>query len=222
MKNSYILIGVVIIIAILAFVFGKNKIEAPTEVEADTDTKAGVALTDGEYVIDTEKSVIKWRGEFVTGMGEEGTVLIKAGHAHVLAGAVTDGDFVIDMNTIKDNGASELLEKHLKSDDFFAVETYPESTFIITKVAPSSVEGGKAGRYIITGNLKVKGIEKAISFPATITRATDGSLKAVSSFAINRANWQVKYNSQSFFSGLGNKAIRDAVEIALDLSAIKE
>jgi polyisoprenoid-binding protein YceI len=128
----------------------------------------------------------------------------------------------MDMNTIKNNLGIQKLDEHLKNDDFFSVSKYPESSFVIKTITPSSVDGAKVGRYIISGNLTIKGIEKPISFPATIIAIGDDSIKAESSFAINRAEWDIKYNSQSFFSGLGDKVIRDAVEITLDLLATKE
>lgn len=222
MKNPYIIAGVIIIVVILSFVFSKNKTEAPAQTIEDTSLPTSFSLADGSYRIDTDSSVIKWKSEFVTGKAEDGTLMLKSGSIAVAEGAVKSGNFMIDMNTIKDSGGKQPLGDHLKSDDFFSVKIYPEGSFVLKTVMPSSPEGAQVGRYIIGGNLTIKGIEKPISFPATITSLVDGSIKAESSFAINRAEWEIKYNSQSFFSGLGNKVIRDAVEITLDLKAVKE
>lgn len=223
MKNSYIAIAVIIIIVILSFVLGRNKTEAPQEVVSDNSVELGSpTLPDGSYKVDVEASVLKWGGEYITGKKEEGTVKFKSGSATVLAGVVSTANFVLDMSSIKDNASKEMLENHLKSDAFFDSTNFPESSFILRSITPSSSDGAKLGKYIVGGNLTVKGIEKPISFPATITLGSDGSIKATSSFAINRADWSIKYNSQTFFSNLGDKTIRDAVEIGLDIRAVKE
>jgi polyisoprenoid-binding protein YceI len=222
MRNSYVIAILIIIVVVLAFVFGKNKTEAPKEVADKTVEVGATTLTDGSYKIDTEASVISWRGENITGKGEEGTVMFESGSATISQGLVSLASFVMDMNTIKSKGGIKILDDHLKSDDFFAVAKYSESSFALKTITPSSTEGAKVGRYIIGGNLTVKGIEKPISFPATITTLPDGSIKAESSFAINRVDWDIKYNSQTFFSNLGDAVIRDAVEIGLDIRAVKE
>lgn len=222
MKNSYIAIGVIVIVVVLAFVFGKQKTQAPERTTDATEPVTSSTLADGSYRILADSSFIKWKGEYITGKSEEGTVMLKNGDIVVSSGVISEGSFVVDMNTIKDDNGTETLEKHLKSDDFFSVSQYPESTFVLKTITPSSADGAKVGRYIIGGNLTIKGIEQPISFPATIVALGDGSIKAESSFAINRTLWNIKYNSPTFFSGLGDKVIRDAVEIILDFTAVKE
>lgn len=219
MKNSYIVVGAIILIAALVFIFNSKKTEAP--VEQLEGTNQPVAINSGEYKLDIEKSSLGWKGEFVTGMSEEGTVKLSSGSVVVENGAINSGEFVIDMNTIESIPLKEKLVAHLKNDDFFSVNKYPTAKFVLKTFAPSSDEGVKVGRYVISGNLTVRGIEKPISFMATVLPTEDGGLTATGSFAINRADWQVKYNSSSFFTNLGDKIIRDAVEITLDLKAQK-
>ena len=55
MKNTYITAGVIIVVVILAFVFGKNKTEAPQEI-SDNAVSSSFTLTDGSYKVDTEAS----------------------------------------------------------------------------------------------------------------------------------------------------------------------
>lgn len=226
MKNTYIAIGVVVIVAILAFVFGKNETQAPGDLD-NLGTTTPTTFSDGTYKLDTLISKIGWRGEFITGTGEEGTVMLKSGSVTVTEGVVSGGNFVIDMNTITNSTGKEMLEDHLKSDDFFAVATNPEAMFTIVTVEPTSKYASDpttadSSKYIIGGRLTVRGIEKSISFPATIIAISDDSIQANASFMINRADWEIKYGSNSFFKDLGDKAIRDAVEITLDLKALKE
>ncbi len=220
MKNSYLIAGAIVLVAIIAFVFASRKTDAPTEVSTKNQAVVG-AMTDGNYSVNTDTSVLKWTGEFVTGLTkEEGTIKIKSGEVVVEGGLITSGSFEIDMETIADNENKEKLIQHLRSDDFFSVATYPTAKFEITSFAPVNEQTAVSGRYVVGGNLTVKGITKPISFLATIS-TTDTEINSSSSFAINRADWDVKYGSTSFFEGLGDKAIRDAVQIDLELSATR-
>jgi polyisoprenoid-binding protein YceI len=151
-------------------------------------------------------------------LSEKGSVRLKSGEVTVVQGLITDGEFVIDMNTIESTPHKDRLVAHLKSDDFFGVESYPIATFKLKSMAATSELGAKEGRYVIAGNLTVKGITKPISFTTTLKPDGD-SLSGSASFAINRADWEVKYNSSTFFKDLGDKIIRDAVTIGLDLKA---
>jgi len=65
--------------------------------------------------------------------------------------------FEIDVKTINTN--NEDRDNHLRSDDFFAVETYPHITFNSTQI----VETGE-DEYDVTGDLTVKGVTKTTTF----------------------------------------------------------
>ncbi|WP_431108992.1 YceI family protein [Winogradskyella poriferorum] len=62
----------------------------------------------------------------------------------------------IDANSISTN--NEDRDNHLRSADFFEVETYPEITFVSTSVNKVSDD-----EYQITGNLTIKGTTKEIT-----------------------------------------------------------
>ncbi len=66
---------------------------------------------------------------------------------------IVAGEFNIDMTTIKDADASERLEGHLKSEDFFGVEKFPVSKLVIT--GSDSFEKGTA---VVKGTLTIKGV----------------------------------------------------------------
>lgn len=97
------------------------------------------------------------------------------------------------------------LTKHLKSPDFFDVEKFPTATFTSTDIKK---EG--AG-HVISGDLTLHGVTKRISFPATIT-VTDGEVKAVSEFSINRKDFGLVY------PGMPDDLIRDLVVVKLSLA----
>lgn len=218
MNKSYIVAAVIVLVAIVALVINGKKSEAP--INTTNQNASGTPVTLGSYKLDTEKSVLAWRGEFVTGFAEEGTLKLQTGEMNLMADGRASGEFVIDMNTLESIPHKDMLVNHLRSADFFEVATYPTSTFVLKTMEPTSEDGAKDGRFVLGGDLTIKGKTLPISFIATLTEDTD-SLSAVATFAINRADWEVKYNSSKFFSGLGDKVIRDAVQITLDLKGVK-
>lgn len=223
-KKPYYIAGAIVLVALLGFVFAGRKTEAPIHNDSE-NTMAGesagsVLYADGAYDLDASSSSIGWEGEYLSGLTEKGTVALKSGNLKIENGMITSGEFTIDMNTIESVPHKDLLVNHLKSDEFFGVSTYPTATFVFKKMEPTSQQGAKEGRYVVAGNLTIRGITKPISFLATL-KQEGNALTASSSFAINRADWEVKYNSPTFFSNLGDGLIRDAITINLDLKADK-
>lgn len=219
MKNPYIIAGVIVVLAIFGFVFWGKKTEAPLNQENNQNDK-GIFLEDGQYEINRELSKIYWEGEYLTGLKEKGSLSLLSGQFYVSSSTITQGEFIIDMNSISSDPENEGLVNHLRSSDFFDVEKYPVATFILKKIMPTSEGGAKLGRYVFAGDLIIKGITQPISFVATISSGKN-SAEAKASFALNRADWEIKYNSPSFFSDLGDKIIRDAFVVELDFVANK-
>ena len=118
--------------------------------------------------VNTEKSVITWKGYKVTGQ-HEGTLQIKNGNLDFEKGILKGGSFDIDMTSISttdlSGGMAKKLDGHLKSADFFGVEKFPTAKFVITKV----VSRGMDGDYKIIGNLTIKETTKEIKFNAKVT-----------------------------------------------------
>ena len=177
-------------------------------------------LTDGAYTISTTESLISWKGNkpFVPGYVDTGTLGLKSGSTvDVVGGVVTKGNFIIDMESLAVTAVSttkipaEKLEEHLRSDDFLSVATYPTAGFVIKHVANGTV----------TGELTIKGITKTITFPATIVSETPTRLVADASVTLNRANWDIRYGSGSFFEDLGDAVIDDKVAVELHLVATR-
>ncbi len=218
MKNTYLIIGLLIIVAVIAFVFWTKKTEAPVENSVDKNVSASsTPITVGSYKLNTETSKIGWKGEKITGSTEEGTVMLSGGDIEVNEDVIT-GYFGIDMNTITSNPNIEMLVKHLKNDDFFAVDKFPEAFFVLKSMTPSSPDS--EGRYLVSGDLTIKGITQPVSFIASVS-SVDNEISATGSFALNRTLWDIKYGSSSFFGDLGDKAIRDAITITIDLKGTK-
>lgn len=158
----------------------------------------------GNLKVNTAKSTVQWTGKKVTGE-HTGTIGIKDGTLEVENSMLTGGKIVMDMNSIVDKDLTDpawnaKLIGHLKSDDFFGVETYPTSELVITKVI------GNAQNYTVSGNLTIKGITNPVTFK--VTASADGkSYKG--SMTIDRAKYNIKFRSKSFFENLGDNLIYD-------------
>jgi len=181
-----------------------------------TTTMLGAA----DFKVDKDATKVGWHAEKVTGE-HDGYVNIKSGSFDIDNGMIEDGDFVIDMKSItntdlEDEGYKAKLEGHLKSEDFFSVEKFPEAKFVVTSVKK------KADMQHITGNLTIKGITHEISFPAKVT-ATNDMFTAMATIKIDRSKYNVQFRSKSFFDieALGDKLIYDEFTINLHLVAKK-
>jgi polyisoprenoid-binding protein YceI len=161
--------------------------------------------------IDVNASTVNWTGKKVTGQ-HTGTVKIKSGELKMEDGNLSGGSFVIDMTSIActdlpaDSGAK--LVGHLSSDDFFGIANYPTANLTITNVKKDA----KAGNFVVTADLTIKGITKAIEFVADVK---DHAAKAT--ISIERTQYGIKYGSGSFFDGLGDKMIYDNFDLSVNL-----
>lgn len=107
------------------------------------------------------------------------------------------------------------IEGHLKSADFFDVATYPTAKFVITKVEDNE------GKLSVTGNLNIKDVTKSITIPASLSEVDGNYVFKSDIFNIDRADFNVKYGSKSFFDNLKDKFIDDLVEMSFEVKTTK-
>ncbi len=160
--------------------------------------------------VKTEESKVTWKAYKVTG-SHTGTVALTSGALVFEEDKLTGGEFTVDMTSListdLEGEYKGKLEGHLKSPDFFGVENHPEANLVFTTVTPS----GK-NSYEVTGDLTIKGITKPVTFDLSVY----GS-KATATLKIDRAEYDVRYGSGSFFDNLGDKTIYDEFDLVVDL-----
>jgi polyisoprenoid-binding protein YceI len=160
--------------------------------------------------IKTESSKVVWKGYKVTG-SHEGTIDIESGSLIFNEDKLIGGTITIDMTTIASTDLEgeykEKLEGHLKSNDFFGVETHNTATLEFTGVKLS----GK-NAYDVEGNLTIKGKTNPVSFTISVY-----GNKATANLKVDRTKFDVKYGSASFFDNLKDKAIYDEFDLVADL-----
>ena len=173
---------------------------------------SGMALaTEGDKKeVNVESSTVTWKAYKVTG-SHTGTVDLTSGALEFDNGTLTGGNFEVDMTSLVSTDLEGeykgKLEGHLKSDDFFSVANHPKASIVFTSVTAN----GK-NSYEVTGDLTIKGITKAITFDLSVY----GS-KATANLKVDRAQYDVRYGSGSFFENLGDKTIYDEFDIIVDL-----
>lgn len=198
--------------------------DAPKADDADVAEANKVGMAAGtSYQVNTAESTIEWIGTKPTGK-HHGTIKITNGELMVDGDNITGGRFVMAVNTIQpddqDEKGNTKLRGHLLSEDFFEAETHPEATFEITNVsagtpAPNESMVMKDASHTITGNLTIKGVTKAITFPARV-QMNESSVVADASFNIDRTEWNLNYGSDK---SLGDKFIYPEVNLQIHLVA---
>lgn len=176
------------------------------------------AVSAGNYVVDSSDSSVKWLGKKVTGE-HSGAINIKEGTLEVSDGAIEGGTIIIDMQSlinedIEDEEYKQKLVGHLKSDDFFGVETYPTAKLVITKVEKTE------DKYTFSANLTIKGKTNPVTFSANYSHEGD-LIKVEGKLIIDRSKYDVRYGSASFFDNLGDKMIHNDFTLDFTLVAKK-
>lgn len=173
----------------------------------------------GSVKINAGKSKVQWNAKRVVGSSNHnGMVNLMGGFFVFDSGKISGGEFVIDMDTItnediQNQSARENFVSHLKGDNFFDVEKFPESTFAITGVEEKA---SGENTHEITGNLTIKEVTNEIAFPAKVSTA-DGKIMADALLSIDRTRWDIKFGSNSFFDNLGDQAIDDIINFQIHL-----
>ena len=158
------------------------------------------------------QSLIRWYGEELTGKTHFGNLSFKEGRIELQDGLIIGGNFVVNMTSLSvedlSGGAKARLEGHLRSDDFFSVDKYPEATLKISQKA--KVEGDVQKLY---GELTIKGIKHAVDFSIILV----DKKTATANLTFDRSKYNVRFRSGSFFENLGDKLILDDIRMEVSL-----
>lgn len=167
--------------------------------------------------VDTEQSTINWVGKKVTGQ-HSGTLSLKEGSLDIKKGKLTGGSFVIDMTSLKvtdGSGGAARVESHLKSDDFFGIDSHVTASLKITDVKDTG-----AGTFDVTADLTIKGITHPVMF-STLLAENGAGASATAKIVVDRTKYDVKFRSGKFFDALGDKMIYDDFDLNVNILATK-
>ncbi len=109
-------------------------------------------------------------------------------------------------------------DAHLRSNDFFDMDTYPQITFTST-----AVEAVGAGQYRVTGDLTIKGVTRPVTVDFDYTgTAVDPYGNTRIGFegktTVNRKDWGVNWNAALEAGGV---LVSENITLEFDVSAIR-
>ena len=172
---------------------------------------AAMTAADATYNIVQDESSLMWTGREVSTSSHYGTINFTSGQFEIADGLISQGEFLVDMTsiTVQDltGGSKERLEGHLRSDDFFSVESFPTAHLYI-----SSSEVISNGKWMVNGFLTIKDISHPVLFEMVNT--ADGWN---ANLVFDRSKYNVKFRSGTFFENLGDKLIYDDIELKINL-----
>ena len=109
-------------------------------------------------------------------------------------------------------------DAHLRSNDFFDMERYPEIRFVSTSVEPADDT-----TYRVTGDLTIKGVTKPVTIDVELTGSAvdpfgNQRLGLEGSVVVNRKDWGVTWNAPLEAGGV---LVGEKVTLEFEVSAIK-
>ena len=176
-------------------------------------------LTDiaGDYAIDTSHSRLGFvaRHAMVTKVRGHFTDFKATAHIDAENPAASSVELDIDVTSVSTGSPDR--DGHLRSPDFFDVESFPAMTFRSTEVSRDDDE------WTITGDLTIKDVTR----PVTIEFEETGS--AVDPFGntrvgfegdvtVNRKDWGLSWNAALETGGV---LVSEKIKLEFDISAIK-
>jgi polyisoprenoid-binding protein YceI len=182
---------------------------ASTPAASNAAAPAPVAAKGESLAITPENSKVLFTGSKVTGRHEGGFNKF-TGAIDLVNGKPEESKVHVDIDTASVFTDADGLTKHLQTGDFFDVEKFPKAGFGSTSIVADTAKGANA--YTVTGDLELRGVRKAVTFPATIV-VTPSEVTVNSEFSINRKDFGILY------AGKADDLIRDDVVIKLDLKA---
>ncbi|MDQ3171293.1 MAG: YceI family protein [Acidobacteriota bacterium] len=124
----------------------------------------------------------------------------------------------IDVRNINTQNAGR--DRHLRTDDFFNVEQFPDMTFVSKRV-----EGVQQGRFKLVGDLTTRGVTKEVTLdvegphgPVQRSANRPPIVGATATTTINRKDYGVKYNA---LIEAGGAVVSDEVKITINIEAAK-
>ena len=189
--------------------------ESIPETLASTASPAGIS---GDYVLDPAHTRIGFSARHAMVTKVRGAFHEFEGIAHVDADNPADSSVRVTIQSASLTTVNDQRDGHLRSADFFDVETYPEIRFVSTDVRRDGTD------WTITGDLTINEVTKpiAVAFEET-GAATDpfGNERVgfEGSVAINRSDWGLKWNAALEAGGV---LVSEKVTLEFDVSAIRQ
>ena len=135
----------------------------------------------------------------------------------VVPGNLADASVSLTIQTASIDTRNEQRDGHLRSNDFLAIDEFPQITFVTTGVTPTGSES-----FDLVGDL-TKGVTQAVTIPFEFGGAAvdpSGNVRAgfEGSVTINRKDYGVSWNAALETGGV---LVSEKINLEFEVSAIK-
>src|SRR6476620_6240745 len=178
------------------------------------------AVETGKWTVDQAHSNVKFNVTHLVVSEVEGSFKLFEGAMENSTADLSDAkiNFTVDVNSI--NTDNEKRDNHLKSDDFFAADKFPQMKFTST-----SMKAVGDNKYKLAGDLTIRDVTKPVEFDVTYggTVAAMGTTKLgfKAQTTINRFDYNLKWDKATEGGGLVvSKEVNILVNV--ELNKVKE
>jgi polyisoprenoid-binding protein YceI len=183
-----------------------------------TTTNTAASTLTGTYAIDPTHSRIGFVARHAMVTKVRGSFNEFAGAGSFDAEDPTNSRLQLTIQAASIDTRNADRDGHLKGNDFFDMETYPEITFASTAVEQVDTEN-----YRVTGDLTIKGVTKPVTVDFEYTgTAVDpyGNVRLglEGKTVVNRKDWGVNWNAALEAGGV---LVSEKVTLEFEVSAIR-
>jgi polyisoprenoid-binding protein YceI len=193
--------------------------ETPMSSITATNSLAGAAGLSGSYSIDPTHSRIGFVARHAMVTKVRGSFNEFAGTGTLDTNDLQQSKLALTIQAASIDTRNSDRDAHLRGNDFFDMETYPEITFRSTQVEPLDDTN-----YRVTGDLTIKGVTKSISIDFEYTgTAVDPYGNTRIGFegaaTINRKDYGVSWNAALDAGGV---LVSEKVTLEFEVSAVRD
>ena len=176
------------------------------------------AVQTGEYTVDASHTRIGFVARHAMVTKVRGAFKEFDGHGYFDSENPTASKLqvTIKANSIDTGNADR--DAHLRSNDFFDMETYPEITF-----ASTAVEKVDDEHFNVTGDLTIKGVSRPLTIPFEVSGPVQDPwgkqrIGLEGKVEVNRKDWGVNWNVALEAGGI---LVSEKVTLEFDVAAVK-
>lgn len=130
-----------------------------------SSTAFSAAAEDGSYSLDTSHAHIGFSVSHMGISNVQGQFKSFSGELNLVSGGMSSVNFTIDASSVDTN--QKQRDRHIKSDDFFDVESFEEVTFTSTSVTYSTTGDLET----VTGDLNLHGTTQSVVLNVSVVGA---------------------------------------------------
>lgn len=177
-----------------------------------------IQSTTGTYVIDTTHSQIGFGARHAMVTKVRGTFNDFSGSGFFDAETPANSNLQLNIKAASIDTRNADRDAHLRSNDFFDMEQFPEITFV-----SSAFDKVEADTYRVTGDLTIKGVTKAVTFDLEYTGSAvdpyqNQRIGFEGKMTINRTDWGISFNAALETGGI---LVGEKITLEFEISAIR-